>query len=357
MKKTSALHRDAYDRFAEPIRKALAIGLNVPTAHNTQPFKFRILNDTDAELYVDETRLLPQTDPPARQIHISCGCLIETLIIGATLIGYRAQVITFPRGQYSQEEIGEKPFASIKLIADDHAIVNPLADYIFKRQTSRLVYRGDMISDKLAATIKNMTKSEFSNLTILNRTEELRPYLEIFKEAMRIESFNPATNEETRRMFRFSPEEIEAKRDGLTFGGQGIKGLARFFASRAVKNTEESWNKESNVMQGLKNFNRGVDSAQGLVFWVTETNTLPDWMNVGRDIMRFWLVLSQNGIYAHPLNQAIQEFREMDAERKKLDELFGVKEGQKIQMIVRIGHSDRPYYSYRRHLSSFIMPD
>ena len=143
----------------------------------------------------------------------------------------------------------------------------------------------------------------------------------------------------------------------ISFHMEIVRELAKFFASRAVKNTEESWNKESNILQGLKNFNKGADSAQGLVFWVTETNTLPDWVNVGRDIMRFWLVLSQNGLYAHPLNQAIQEFKEMDNARKRLDELFGVKEGQKIQMIVRIGHSDRPDYSYRRHLGSFIMQD
>jgi hypothetical protein len=343
--------RDDYSQFDKPILKALAIGLYAPSAHNTQAWKFKIVSDTEAEIYIDETRLLPQTDPPTRQIHISGGCLMETIAIGSTLINYETTVSIFPKGEYALPETGKKPFASIKLTPQEKASVHPLADHIFNRHTSRLVYESDLISDEIKDKLIKESASGYSNLIIQNKQEEIKPLLKIFKEAMKIESFNLPTNEETRRMFRFNSDEIETKRDGLTFEGQGTNGMAKVFAKMAVKNNEESWNKKSNVDAGLEKFNKGVDSSKGLVYWITETNTIQDWINVGRDITKFLLVLTKNDLYAHPLNQGIQEYKAMDETRTKLDSLMKITNQQKIQMIVRIGKSDKPFVSYRRHLN------
>jgi hypothetical protein len=107
--------RPSGDDFTQPILKAIAIGVNTANPHNTQPWKFRILNETKAVMYVDETRLLPATDPPARQIHIGCGCFLETLRIGCTAWGYRSYIDVLPEGAYSFEEIGKKPLAVIEL--------------------------------------------------------------------------------------------------------------------------------------------------------------------------------------------------------------------------------------------------
>jgi hypothetical protein len=56
-------------------------------------------------------------------------------------------------------------------------------------------------------------------------------------------------------------------------------------------------------------------------------------------------------MYSHPLNQGIQEYKEMDETRTKLDNLMKITNEQKIQMIVRIGKSENPFVSYRRHLN------
>jgi hypothetical protein len=343
--------RDDYTQFDKPILKLLAIGLNAPSAHNTQAWKFKIISDTEAEIYIDETRLLPQTDPPTRQIHISGGCFLETIAIGSTIIKYQTTISLFPNGEYTLSEIGQKPFASIKLIQQEKGNIHPLADHIFHRHTSRLVYESDFISDETKNKLIKESSSEYSRLIIQNKQEEIKPYLDIFKEAMKIESFNLPTNEETRRMFRFNSEEIETKRDGLTFEGQGTTGLSKVFTKMAVKNNEESWNKKSNIDAGLEKFNKGVDSSKGLVYWITETNTIKDWINVGRDITNFLLVLTKNDMYAHPLNQGIQEYKAMDETRTKLDSLMKIENNQTIQMIVRIGKSEKPFISYRRHLN------
>jgi hypothetical protein len=89
------------------------------------------------------------------------------------------------------------------------------------------------------------------------------------------------------------------------------------------------------------------------VIWFTENNNFLDWVKSGRDYVRFSHALTSKELYAHPYNQAIQEYAEMTTVRNELNELLKIKEPQKVQMIVRIGRSSTPYYSYRRQLNDF----
>jgi len=98
-----------------PILQAIAYGIHAPNPHNTQAWKFQLVSDTQALLYIDERRLLPVTDPPARQIHIGAGCCIETLAIGMSGHGYQTDVEYLPQGAHGRDAIGRKPVARITL--------------------------------------------------------------------------------------------------------------------------------------------------------------------------------------------------------------------------------------------------
>ena len=71
--------------FKAPALKAIALGVNAPNPHNTQAWKFRLHSDTTFTLYVDESRLLPATDPTTRQIHIGCGCFLSVMQAGISV--------------------------------------------------------------------------------------------------------------------------------------------------------------------------------------------------------------------------------------------------------------------------------
>src|SRR5215471_1312267 len=129
--------RPRVDLLATPIDKAIALGSNAPNPHNTQAWKFRNTSELATVFYVDEARLLPVTDPPARQIHIGCGCFIETLSVGATTLGFGTKVETLPEGTYGLDEIGKRPVARITLIPGAEEQPDALADYIEARQTNR----------------------------------------------------------------------------------------------------------------------------------------------------------------------------------------------------------------------------
>jgi len=349
------MRKDNYNNFPTPILKAIAIGLNAPSAHNTQAWKFKIISDTEMMLYVDETRLLPQTDPPARQIHISCGCFLEALAIGCSGIGYDVEISILPEGNYLLTEIGKKPVAVVKLSENKNVSKHPLFDFIFERRTNRTVYEGDLISSNAFSQLNSESKTLYSKTIFINEPIEIEKFRNIFSKAMDKEFHTLATNEETRKMFRFNDKEASTKRDGLTFEANGLSGMGLFFARTFTKNTTESWNKKQTIEKGLAGFNNGLNSSKAFVVWTTATNTILDQVNVGRDFYQFSLALAKNGMYLHPLNQANQEYNEMTEIRNELDKIVGIKEQEKIQMIVRIGRAEKPFESYRRHLDSFLL--
>jgi|RhiMetdeSRZDD1v2_1073273.scaffolds.fasta_scaffold1010297_2 hypothetical protein len=127
--------RPRVDASAMPIERAIAYGCNAPNPHNTQAWKLHSVSDVETVLYVDESRLLPATDPPARQIHIGCSCCIETLAVGASTMGYGTTVEEFPEGLYSLDGVGRKPVARMTLTTQPNSGPNALASSIYTRRT------------------------------------------------------------------------------------------------------------------------------------------------------------------------------------------------------------------------------
>ena len=72
------------DRIAEWVRAATM----APSMHNTQPWKFRILRDSQViELRADPARMLRHGDPHGRAVHIACGAALFNLRIAVAAGG------------------------------------------------------------------------------------------------------------------------------------------------------------------------------------------------------------------------------------------------------------------------------
>lgn len=340
--------------FKQPILKAIAIGVNAPSPHNTQSWKFKILNDNEMMFYVDENILLSATDPPSRQIHIGAGCFIETLVIGTTTFGYETKIKYFPTGYNSSSDFGIKPVAKISLTKKDIS-EHPLAKQIYKRRTNRREYKGGIITQNEFNNIEKLINASHSKMNFINRENEMRPYLDIFYKGFEIESKTYRTNEETRYLFRYSEKERAKKRDGISIPQMGYKGVTKWLAENSLANgNKEKWHSEKSISLSLKSVLKGIESAKGIILWKTAQNNFIDWIKIGRDYAQFNLITTSMNLYVHPYNQAIQEYNEMKSIREELNTLTQIKNEEKIQMIVRIGRCSTPYYSYRRNVKNYL---
>lgn len=343
-------------RAETPIVQAIAYGIQAPNPHNTQAWKLELVSETEALLYIDERRLLPATDPPARQIHIGAGCFIETLAAGISGSGHETDVEYLPRGAHGLEEVGRKPVARIALRRSAATRRDDLADFIGQRQTNRKPYTGPLLRDQEAQEIRGQVLSDDVEALILNQPEEMRPLLDIFDRAMEIEATTRHLYEETRVWFRFNERQRRAHRDGLSIAQMGTDGLRRRVFEWALRNgNPRQWFSPRSIGSFLKTYRQGIDSARGLVLLKTKTNRQSDWLEVGRGFARLTLALTQLGLTSHPYSQVLQEFPEMADLQAEFNHLLGVREPAKIQMAVRVGRAERAYVALRRDPEDFII--
>jgi hypothetical protein len=338
-----------------PISQAIAYGVNAPNPHNTQAWKFKNVSDTETLLYVDAHRLLPMTDPPARQIHIGCGCFIETLAIGATGMGYATTVDYLPEGSYPFEEIGQKPVARITLDKQEDIQKDEFYDCIFDRQTNRKNYRGSPLSDtEIDPLRRSFTNDGSLEFVFINDPKEMRSLFDIFYKASETECKIRHLYEESRIWFRFSEKERATKRDGLSVPQMGAEGLRKSFMEWYLnKGNPSRWFSKTTINGYLSNVKKGLESSQGIVFLKTRTNNQLDWLKTGRVFARVCLAATKHGLSIQPQSQVLQEYPEMKELQDEFNRSLGIKGDEKVQMATRVGRADRPYYSYRRNLPSF----
>jgi hypothetical protein len=236
------------DDYNNPVMKAISYGLTAPSPHNTQSWFIDTLSDTEMLLYVKH--LLPETDPPARQIHMGAGCFIELVAIGMSKEGYRTEVDYFPQGDYEVKpfEIAKKPVAKITLAKDDRQTKDILYDFIYQRGTNRRPYKGKMISQEEFGQMTALIGPHHSELVFIAGKEQMQPYLNIFSQAMEIETRTKATNEETRQMFRFNEKERAEKKDGISIPQMGYSGMIEKIAEKSLNDGDSlTWHSEKNL--------------------------------------------------------------------------------------------------------------
>jgi hypothetical protein len=339
-----------------PILQAIRYGIQAPNPHNTQAWKFELVSDTEALLFVDERRLLPRTDPPARQIHIGAGAAVEMLAVGISTLGYATEVEFLPSGPYELAEVGQIPVARIALGASTTLRPDDLAAFIGQRQTNRKPYTGAPMSADEAARIRTQAGPDDVEVMIIDRPSEMRPLLDIFYRAMEIEVTTPHLYEESRIWFRFNERQRHAHRDGLSIAQAGVDGLRRRFVEWGLRNGDpKRWFSDRSIGPLLKTYRRGVDSARGLVLLKTGRNDQLNWLQAGRSFARVGLTLAQLGLTSHPYSQVLQEFPEMAELQAEFNALLGVREPEKVQMAVRVGRAESAYKAWRRDPHDFIV--
>ncbi|MCF6347747.1 MAG: hypothetical protein L3J20_05535 [Flavobacteriaceae bacterium] len=344
------------DDYTTPVLKAIAYGLTAPSPHNTQSWYLDTISDTEMLMYVKH--VLPETDPPARQIMMGAGCFIELMNVGMSQEGYETNVDYLPQGDFQiiANKISDKPIAKITFVKNDNVKKDVLYDYIYQRGTNRKPYRGKMITQSEFENIKTLMGDYHSQLQFFTGEKQMQPYLNIFSKAMEIETRTKSTNEETRQKFRFSEKELKEKKDGISLQQMGYEGFILKIATKQMNNGDSlTWHGEKTFKATMKGINKGIYSSKGLIFFKTKTNTKLDWIKSGRDYSRFNIAIAKFGIVTHPYNQVIQEYPEMEGLQKKFKTLSKVTDSEKIQMIVRVGRAKISYKSWRKEVEDYIM--
>ncbi|MBU2510630.1 nitroreductase family protein [bacterium] len=337
--------------------KLISYAMLAPNSHNIQPWLIKLTGENEFDLYVDQTRLLPETDPPGRQIHISQGTFLESLKIAASGFGYRVEIVYFPLGIYSDYKIEEKPIASVRLSIDSSIQQDFLFPWLQARQSNKRVYEDRPIPLKVLDKLRTLS-GEKGLSTIYSDSQNIMKSLgSILGKAMEIETAASKRHRETVDIFRFSEEEALAKRDGFTLANNGLTGFTRFLVESFFLGTKEKAyaTDSSFATEGVKMTYKQAKSAAAYGWIISENNSRLDQVKSGELYARVNLLTAQLGIGQHPMSQVLEEYEDMRNLQKEFLTLLDIPSGSTVQMLFRLGYASPVPHTKRRFVQNIII--
>ena len=314
--------------------KMVEYGIKAPSGHNTQPWKFR-LNENSIDVYPNFSKELPVIDVNHRELYISLGCAVENICIASNEFGYSCQTEIIKQDSLS--------FIRIELQKSE-VDKNPLFDQIDKRQTNRSVYKSKSIQTNAIDELKKLNikkpvsiyfypkgESDFSKLCeFIYRGNEMLFTDKDFK----IELLD---------WMRFNSGHAQKERDGLAYNVIGSPSLPKWIGRPVVNSflTPKTQNKTEKEK---------LNSSSHLVLIATQENTVDNWILAGIILERFFLKCTELGISVAFSNQPCEVNTLADEVRKQI-----AIDNNYPMLLMRIGYADPMPYSVRKELKDVII--
>ena len=300
-----------------------------PSAHNTQPWRLYYGGDS-VKLGYDPSRSLPMSDPTHRDLFLSLGAFVETVLIVCT--DAEMPVIFNPAIDMQQHTVGEFIEAS-ELYPTKFTLV-----HVQKRQTSRHQYQSADVAPIVQSLEADLPAG--IRLHLLQPADVLYLYIESDKYMYR----QSGISEELYQWLRLDKKDARYYHDGLNADCLVLSPLeARLL--NFVLHSKRLWLlRNTPLLQILLHFSADIlrDSSRVLAL-SSHYETFEDILNLGRALQRLWLQLAQADYYTHPLSQII----DCPQTNRRLAEQVGLQQGEQVFSIFRFGQSDTPPRSPR----------
>jgi hypothetical protein len=333
----------------DPRVRAIAYALLAPNPHNKQPWTVDLREPGVATFFVDRSRLLPETDPPSRQITIGCGAFLELLRMAAADQGYDAQVALFPNGAWPDGAVGAEPLARVTFVAAAGAPKDPLFAHVLIRQTNRQPFDPIAITAAQAKTLEDAVRDPLLRFAWTAEPQQMAKLRNLAAAAWRVEVGTDRTYQESVDVMRITAAEIAEHRDGISLHGPFFWWM----------NTTGMFSRET----AMGDFGRGqamalidgqVKGCASFAWLFSPANDRATQLAAGRAYVRSALAAAGLGLTQHPLSQALQEFPEMVGPYQEIKTILGVPQSDTVQMFYRVGTAARNIVSPRRELEDIL---
>lgn len=305
-------------------------------AHNMQPW--RIVLDAEERggltVFVEPERLLPETDPPARQVTISVGAFLAVLEARSAQLGYHADITLFPEGEYDLSTIGTLPVAEVSLHRTDAPTARFAAAALPDAITSATMkyrYQPAALTDETTERIERYT-DETVRFVVVDDPEEVARLNEISIDAFTIEMTNTPTLMESYEVTRVNGRQRRRDPYGIAYTGS--------FRRRGLW-LVDAWSTlfpqspEAYARSGIDIFERAMQDITHYVVVVSDDNTRATQAHVGMALQAAWMELRASGHVVLPNSQALQEYDAMTDLYRRIHDRWA-PEGGTVQMLLAV---------------------
>lgn len=292
-----------------------------PSVHNTQPWRFKIdENSSSLSLFAEPTRALQAGDPTQRELWVSLGICLETILQSAKGLGLNA-TITQLQTTTPLEQIARITFEPS---AKEHP-------YILELIKNRHSYRGTMENTSLSPSFIeacNHAIQDIENISlILVQEKEKKEYIaDITDKGMRMALSSAKFRKELAPLLHYNWSSARTGLHGFTMNYGTLGSI---------------WQKWS-VILGLDSKRQAqadkdrLLEASGILFILSRGDVPSFWLNVGRAYMRVALEITKAGFAHSTLTAPVEAARY----HEDIENMLGTK--NRIQSMIRIGKATQP---------------
>jgi hypothetical protein len=323
---------------SDDLRLAVSCATLAPSAHNAQPWLFRVQAD-QIELYADLTRALPAVDPNHRELIVGCGAALHNLMLALRFLGYEGSVEIPNRGVESDET--RILLARVLIGASVHKgpEERDLFRMIFKRHTSRVQLEPRPISSSFLAEVEQAARKHGAWVRLLQDRSMRESMANFVSQANRLQISDKKFRDE---LSSWSSSTPKGRRDGMpgyATGASFVLTYAGQFLFRTFRFADWQARRDRNL----------VLDAPALLLLGTDEDSLQYWLHAGQALQAVALRACHEGIWLAFLNQPI----EVALLRPYLRKEFEI-EGYP-QLLIRMGYGPASGHTPRRPLEEVLI--
>ncbi len=317
----------------DQLKFLLNYAVMAPSAHNTQPWKFKI-NEGEILLYLDKDKTLPVSDPTHRESFLSLGTALENLQIAANHFGFSTTISPFPNPN------DEHLVARIKLtpgISD--TALNKLFPALKNRLSNRNLYEDKTVPTTFLEELATL-KEEGISLHLVSEKEKINQISDLIfdgsTEMMKSTTFREELSGWLRHNFTRQPDGMP----GFTLGLNPIQSLLGSFL---IKNFDMGAS-QAKIDQEL------VKSSSLLIVITSQENGKETWLKIGKLYEKVVLMGTLNGLS----NATLASVVELGQLPEKLKQVLLTSETP--QVFLRMGFSkDKSRHSPRKKVEDVLV--
>jgi len=325
----------------EPWGSILEVAIWTPSPHNGQPWKVKIISESEAMLFIDKSRMLPKEDSTSSFLINGMTMFVEGIRIIAANFGFELDVVhKLPL----QTDLNLIPFATLRLTKNLEAAKSYSNDLYAARRTSRLGYEDRSIPLEAINALREIAKANGYLVDVVSDSAEIEKLLSWNIDAVFDDFNDPNYHDEILQWMRFTEKESASRRDGLGVRCMGMSPLEYWLGSH--------WGflfKLPIFRPLFKHLYRkrlGVIHHIGYIsgpFWDQEAA-----VQSGVCLIRLWLEMQRLGVSMHPLGNLVTN----GGAAGKCEGLFNQPN---IWLVFKLGYSAPAPRSYRLTVQEILV--
>ena len=321
-----------------------------PSPHNVQPWRVKIINQCQAELYIDSSRTLPKEDLTGSFIILTMGMFIEALRVTAERVGFRLSYELFREPDWYAPAILETkehsliPFAKMTIVEDESKSNKYDRDLFTKRRTSRLNLLDKSVPDKAISKLNELAAEWNQHFSVLTDAENIERLINWNTEAVFEDLNSKGYHDEIVEWFRYSDKKSQKHLDGLDYRCMNTSPATLWMSAKMSWLMKIPVSKQ--IMAKIYRAQIGNIPTLGVIsggFWKPA-----DAIEAGKFLMRFWLETAAENIYIHPFGNLVTNRKIAESIEKSL-------KISDIWLIFKIGYSAEPPKSYRLPVAQILI--